>query len=180
MDLLEEANAILEAAGYRTVRPGRSAERFYFEDSSLLGFVSVFPSVDQLLKDWEGLQDSFLSAHAKPLRLAPGKAWNAYSILLTQAVCSARQLPLVLGIEEDFRGTRKIARASIATRPDLIRALFPLLPIHHLVTLGREDAAGRLQARPELAGEILTALLADVSVGDTVRVLLEEPCDSLF
>jgi hypothetical protein len=127
MDLLYETHLILEQAGFHVEQsiPGEACD---FEDQGLYGFVRIYASVNDLLSNWEKHQDSFLERHARHIRASPEKAWNAYSVFLTSAD-AARDHDELLRIEEDFRGTRKIARATIVTIEELKRALQPVLPI---------------------------------------------------
>jgi hypothetical protein len=46
----------------------------------------------------------------------------------------------LLAIEEDFASTRKIAKARIASRRDLIQALAPLLSVQNGIGIGIQDA----------------------------------------
>jgi hypothetical protein len=137
MNLLYEAQLILEEANYY-VRAGTKEDTCFFEDQSLYGFIIVSPTVADILGRWETEQDAFLKAHADTIRANPGKAWNAYSVFLTWEHSSenanAAEIKL-LQIEEDFRGTRKIAGSGVVSPDDVRRALRPLLPIENKVKM---------------------------------------------
>src|SRR6266851_2061633 len=132
MNLLTEARRLLESSKYRTFSAA-SNDVFYFEDSSLLGFVWMASSPSVLLEEWQRRQDSFLHEKDFQLRQSKDKSWNAYSVLLTEPDVSGGQASGLLKIEEDFRGTRKIAKAGLHTIGQLTRALLPLLAIQNLV-----------------------------------------------
>ena len=118
------------------------------------------------------MEDSFLRRHASELRRDRRKAWNVYSLLLTPDRASSDQKGLLVEIEEDFRATRKIARAGIATDRDVLNALGVLLPIRHRVSLNGEDAlsrvADRLSALPSAAVETLLARGSGEEIADTL------------
>jgi hypothetical protein len=146
MDLSAEARRLLESSKYR-IFPGPSEDIFYFEDSSLLGFVWIAPNPELLVKEWQRLQDSFLGDKDLQLRKSKDKSWNAYSVLLTELDVSGKQAHALLKIEEDFRGTRKIAKVGLRTAGQLMRALLPLLAIQNLVELERDNSKERLRSR---------------------------------
>ena len=152
MNIIYEAQALLEQAGY-FVELAVPDEVLHFEDESLYGFVRVFGSAAALVSEWAQHQDSFLEFHAAHIRAAPEKAWNAYSVLLTSAEALESNRANLLQIEEDFRGSRKIAKAHVASVDDLRTAMQPLLPIESKVAL-------RGPSGPNLS-ERLTSLSAD-------------------
>jgi hypothetical protein len=144
MDLLNDSGTLLRVAGYTVSAESRTV--FYFEDSSVYGFVSVLPTVEEIVRSWQNEQDGFLASHSESLRGTPEKAWNAYSVFLTEARSSAETAAMLVAVEENFRASRKIARADLQTIEDVVRALSPLLPIRNLVTLSSEDLLRRLRA----------------------------------
>jgi hypothetical protein len=146
MNLSAEARRLLESSKYRTYS-GASEDIFYFEDSSLLGFVWIAPNPEALVKGWQRLQDSFLAEKHLQLRESKDKSWNVYSVLLTEPDVSGEQAHAMLRIEEDFRSTRKIAKAGLRTAGLIMRALLPLLAIQNLVELERDDSKERLRSR---------------------------------
>lgn len=174
MNLFDEAQIILEKTGYHLEVREDPSHIFFFEDSSLFGFLAVYQTIDKLLANWHQLHDSFLQTHARQLREYPSKAWNAYSIFVTSEPCPTDKSSQLLSIEEDFRGTRKIAHAGIVTRRDLVRVLFPLLPIQHAVSLTAEDPVAKLSDRLILTKAEKSALFDNTDVFVLERSLLED------
>jgi len=174
MDLNYEAQKILDEAGYHTARSAEK-EWLLFEDETLFGFISIATSVADIIATWEQSQDSFLARNAIQLRSFPAKAWNAYSIFITDAECPPARKTDILKIEEDFRGTRKIVQAEIASSDELYAALFPLLPIKNLVTLKDYDSLPRLESRLSfLKPNELAALRKGDAATSVIDILLEE------
>ena len=172
MNLSTEARRLLESSKYKTFTAG-DEDVFYFEDSSLLGFVWVAPSPSILLEQWQGLQDSFLHDKDFQLRQSKDKSWNAYSVLLTEQEVSGNQANEFLKIEEDFRGTRKIAKGGLRTVGQLTRALLPLLAIQNLVELERDDSKERLRSRlSRLSPRLLEAFLEQEKSEEAGRMVV--------
>lgn len=146
MDILYEAKNLLDAAGYHTCHISEK-EWLIFEDEALFGFICLAQKVSDVLEVWEKAQDSFLMRNSVRLREFPLKAWNAYSVFLTEAECPTNLKADLLRIEEDFRGTRKIVQTEISSIDELYAALFPLLPIKNLVSLKEVDSTPRLESR---------------------------------
>lgn len=144
MSIVDLAARRLLVAGYDVTS---TTSHVRFEDVSVLGFVAEFVSVAALLDEWTHAEEDFLRKHAAELRRDRRKAWNVYSILLTHERASAEQTKRLIAVEENFQATRKIARAGIAIDRDIDNALGVLLPIRHRVSLGNEDALGRLRNR---------------------------------
>ena len=166
MNLNIEARNIFEKYGYETFNFKEEPISFIFEDQSLLGFVCVCDSVQDILDKWQQVQDSFLSKSARLLSSDPLKAWNVYSVYLTEGNAPKdHQLDLII-IEEDLRGTRKIVGHGILTRTDLENALLPLLPIRQKVLLTTEDYLERLETRIEIP-----ELLDDVNEREIFQIL---------
>ena len=173
MNLMLEARTVLESARYCTLASTTSADTFYFEDDNLIGSVTEYPGVSQLLDAWERTQDAFLGQHARQLRAHPAKSWNVYTIHLTSESAAAEFASRLFAVEEDFRGTRKVARAGIRTKEDLRRALLPLLPIQNLVALTRADQTERLRARLVDCHSSLEHLLGDLPIPEMANRILE-------
>jgi hypothetical protein len=171
MNLLDDARQILTNAGYRVQTPKASEPTVYFEDDTLLGFVTAFPDLPTLLTAWRAQQDSFTAKHARWLRTAPVKAWNVYSVFLTREACPPSMLPEVLKIEEDFSGTRKLVRTDLIAREDVERALYPLLPIQMVVSLSDIDPVGRLRALLRANPRVIEELLGPGSPETLARAL---------
>jgi hypothetical protein len=173
MNLLGEARTILGSAGYATMS-GQADDIFSFEDSTLLGFVWVAPSVQALLEGWQKKQDDFLSARDRELRRAKEKSWNVYSVLLTEDEANEGQDADLMRVEEDFRGTRKIARSGLRATYQVNRAILPLLPIQNRLSLGDVDVLSRLRDRlTSINGRMAEILLQETSTESTVDLLLD-------
>jgi hypothetical protein len=123
--LLLGVRGVLSEAGYQTVSVGSS---LLFEDASILGVFYEVDTVEEMLSNWESLQDRFLKECAPRLIVDPLKAWNCYTVLLTGEAADRKQASTLHQIEEDFRGTRKIIRDGVATRAEIETALAPLIP----------------------------------------------------
>lgn len=147
MNILFEVQIILEKAGYNIQQINKYDESLLFEDDCLLGLIAIHNNLDDILAKWEEKQDYFLNHYASKLRNEPYKAWNAYSIFLTQEKASPEIRKKIFDIEEDLRGTRKIIGDSIKTGDELVRCLLPLLPIQKIVKLDFELSSNRLQKK---------------------------------
>jgi hypothetical protein len=81
----------------------------------------------------------------------------------------------LLAIEEDFASTRKIAKARIASRRDLIQALAPLLSVQNGIGIGIQDAppnpTERFRDWPKAA---LEALSGDASAGEVLSLMMRD------
>ncbi|HEX8521464.1 MAG TPA: hypothetical protein VF669_04350 [Tepidisphaeraceae bacterium] len=173
MHILNEARALLDGAGFQTTASPDQQDLIYFEDHSILGFLAVHSRVEDVLKAWEEMQDRFLKENALPLRTDPTKIWNIYSVHLTSASCPTELRSRLFAVEEDFRGTRKVARATIVTREDLANALLCLLPIQRLVSLRLEDVFGQLRQRLTTINPLLGNLLADTAAEEIAQKLMD-------
>ena len=165
MNILFEVQIILEKAGYNIRQADKSEENILFEDDCLLGFVSIHNSLNDIITNWEEIQDHFLENNASKLRNEPYKAWNAYSVFLTQEKASPEIRKIIFDIEEDLRGTRKIIGDSINTGDELTRCLLPLLPVQKIVKLDFERSPNRLQGRlnnPQILNDLSQDLLFNI------------------
>lgn len=174
MPLMQHIERCLRDAQYEVQFPTDDSSLIYFEDHSLFGFAVVYPTVEVLLQSWKGKQDDFLRAHAPFLRAAARKAWNCYTVHLTDATASEVEQQALFDIEEDFTSTRKVARAEVATAFDVCRALYPLLPIQNLLKMQESntdtDIFHRLHDWPAGA---LKALMGNGTAEDIVELLVE-------
>lgn len=136
MNLCYEAEQILRHEGYYT-RVTQPDEAFDFEDETLFGFVKIYSEAAVIPADWEKQQDSFLAKNARRIRANLPKSWNAYSVFLSPGTSSLEIRIALSQIEDDFRGTRKIARSTVTTSEDLQRALYPLISLVNRVKLAR-------------------------------------------
>lgn len=173
--LLLDARAVLEEMGYQTFSPSPDAETVLFEDSVLLGVLAVLDSPSAVLERWETVQDGFLRDNARRLSIDPHKAWNSYTVLLTESPADRATTAAFFAIEEDFRGTRKIARAGVSTRSSIESSLSPMLPLRRLLSIAPEDIKDRLSARLADIGQPLQTLLTDASATTIASALLDLP-----
>lgn len=174
MNIIDEARRILEEAGYSTIAKSSSDSSFYFEDESLLGFVRLHETIDDLLNTWEKHQDVFLRENALPLQSEPQKAWNVYSVYISQEKCHDSKRNELSKISEDFRGTRKIIHDGVNKKSDLVNALLPLLPIQNYVSFGQEDIYERLRKSLETESKSLTTLFEKYEIRELAKIILQE------
>ncbi|WP_435655976.1 hypothetical protein [Brucella pituitosa] len=172
MDIYIQSEILLRDAQYDTwTWTGPSGPVTCFENAALMGFVHVFDTADALLGSWEERQKLALARHATFLRSAGAKAWNVYSLFLTED-SDARRGREIERIEEDFSLTRKIARASIRTADDIEMALLPLLSIRSKPLLGAANFEMRLRTRlKEMSPDGVTAFLNEATPADVARIL---------
>jgi hypothetical protein len=158
LDLVDEAQATLGLAEYATSRfDGLPVPVVLFEDQTTVGFIYLFGSAAALLERWRDLEQAALTAQSVRLRAAGKKAWNIYSIFLTEAEATSDESHRIQRIEEDLVSTRKIARARIQTSADLREALAPLLPLQS----GSSEQPERYDQRLREAIHTLTAAQKD-------------------
>lgn len=172
MDITLQAEIILRRAGYETWPwTGISPAVTCFENAMTIGFIHIFESAEALLGGWRAGQQAVLSRHAAALRLAGVKAWNVYSIFLTDEQAPPHQRA-IQRIEEDFALTRKIARAAIRTSEDVERVLLPLTAVRAQPLLIKADFENRLRSRlKEVSPEAVTAFLGETSATEVARIL---------
>lgn len=172
MDIYIQSEILLRDAQYDTwTWTGPSGPVTCFENAALMGFVHVFDTADALLGLWEERQKLALARHATFLRSAGAKAWNVYSLFLTED-SGARSSREIERIDEDFSLTRKIARASIRTADDIEMALLPLLSIRSKPLLGAANFETRLRTRlKEISPDGVTAFLNEATPADVARIL---------
>lgn len=176
MDIATQAEVLLREAGYETwTWTGVAPAVICFENAALIGFVHVFPSANDLLESWQGAQTATLSRHGPALRAAGAKAWNVYSVFLTEEQVPTRQRE-VERIEEDFALTRKIARAGVRTHDDLERTLLPLRAVRAQPLPSDTDFEDRLRARlKDVSPDVLAAFLGTIPADEVARILAEKP-----
>lgn len=178
MDITQEVILLLREADYRVRENFDGMSSLYFEDSTIMGFASIEASYDDIVANWKSRQDEFLRANARRLRSAALKAWNAYSIFLTSAACSEEGKSNLFSIEEDFQGTRKIARSGILMRDDVERALYPILPVRNIAPLQLGDPLVRLWTKLELSERVRLGLLGSATPEDVADILSSETMQS--
>lgn len=176
MDIATQTEVLLRGAGYETwTRTSVSPAVICFENAALIGFVHLFPSASALLTSWREAQNAALSHHGEALRAAGGKAWNVYSLFLTEELAPTQQRA-VERIEEDFALTRKIARAGVRTQDDLERTFLPLTAIRAQPLISETDFEDRLRARlKKVPHDVLTAFLGTTPAEEVARILAESP-----
>jgi len=173
MSLIPDVVSILDKAGYRTVRVAGIPSAVAFEDEVLFGVVVDYESVDALKRGWKEIEQNFLTLHAPSLRRSDQKAWNCYSVHITAEPCPKQEMASLLSIEEDFRGTRKIARATISTRKDLAYALAPLLPLQNAAPGERQGELPDFKQRFRgWSPAAVDGLLAGVTIEELITLLL--------
>jgi hypothetical protein len=172
MDIGTQSEIILREAGYDTwAWTGASPPVICFENATLVGFIHVFDSAEDLLVSWEAAQQRILARHAPALRAAGNKAWNVYSVFLTSELSRALQREIEK-LEEDFTLTRKIARTAIQGVEDLAVVLMPLVPIKSQPLLDNAAVAERLRTRAkDVPVQALEAFLANVKPEDVAEIL---------
>ena len=172
MNIATQAEIVLRDAQYDTLKwTGIEPTVICFEGAALIGFVHIFESAETLLQDWEANQRTTLARHAAAFRSAGAKAWNVYSVFLTNDPAPS-VVRAVERIEENFALTRKIARTSIQTSDDLERALLPLISIKAKPLLSAADFEARLRTRlRELPADAVTALLSETPGAEVARIL---------
>jgi hypothetical protein len=184
MDPLTTAETELSKVGYETWQEPDETNRVYFEDRSVFGMVIKYASVRDLIEEHEDRQDEFLQANENALRSASNqeKVWNAYTVHLSVGDFSendlerAQQENTIFRIEENFRGTRKIARANVTEGGDVVDALLPLLPIQRKPKLAAEDYRRKLadDLGKEFDDPFLSVLDEDADPDDVVNGLLQD------
>jgi len=174
MDITTQAEVLLRVAGYETwTWAGSNPAVICFENSALIGFVHFFPSANELLERWHEAQNNVLAPHSHALRAAGAKAWNVYSVFLTEEKEPILQREIER-IEEDFSLTRKIARSGVRTHEELERALLPLSVVHSQPLISESDFEDRLRLRlKDVPPEVMVAFLSSTSADDVARILVE-------
>lgn len=172
MDIATQAEVFLREAGYQTwVWTGALPPVTCFENPTIVGFLHVFDSAQDLLRKWEEAQAHVLARHAAPLRAAGAKAWNVYSVFLTSEHAPTLRRE-VERLEEDFSLTRKIARTAIQLSEDLDHALMPLAPIKAQPILEHANVEDRLRVRAkDLSPLALQAFLGTPSAAEVAEML---------
>ena len=174
MNLNEEVRTVLESAGFRTTLGASSTNSVYFENNIIVGCVFIHATCSALFAGWEECQDKFLGTNSSAIRSDPAKAWNVYTVHLTSDSDPSSRLSDAFNIEQDFRGTRKIVRASVVKRSDVREALLPLLPLQHRISLTTGKISERLKDRLALSSLVLVRLIDKSDQPGIEHDLLEE------
>lgn len=175
MDIATQTEVLLRGAGYETwTWTSPTSAVICFENAALIGFIHVFSSANDLLTCWQEAQNAVLSRHGPALRTAGTKAWNVYSVFLTEEQ-APNQYRAVERIEEDFALTRKIARAGVRTQDDLERTLLPLTAVRAQPLISETDFEDRLRVRlKDVSPDVLTAFLGTTPAEEVARILAEK------
>src|SRR5690349_21513656 len=122
-NLLDSAQVILGDAGFRTsLTTVTGMPALSFENDSVLGFVFVFASPEELVRGWRDIETAFLKSYAPRLTESGDKAWNVYSIFLSSRPATGNSQRTVRWVEENLDRTRKITAAGAASRGELVQA----------------------------------------------------------
>ena len=170
MILIDDCLAILRPASFLLRR--QADDRLFFEDEVIFGVVLVYPDVRELLSRWEKNQDVFLHENASRIRRSGPKSWNIYTVHLTTASASAAEAIALARVEEDFRGTRKIAKAELLTPEALEHALCPILPLTKFASIALSPLAARIETSLNLPPTIKRAVLQGAPADDIAKAFL--------
>jgi hypothetical protein len=174
--ILDEAEVVLRKDRFSTIRlPDNSA--FVFEDETVFGFVVEYSTAKDLLNNWQPNQDKLLERFSAILRNAGAKAWNVYTVLLTEGMTDdAQQTHIFETIEENLRHTRKIPRQNIRTPSDVRAALAPLLAVPTQSILAAESFEVRLTRKleAEIGAEAAKSFLGEADEETVARLLAEK------
>jgi len=109
---------------------------------------------------------------AAQFRAAGDKAWNVYSVFVTEARASIEEHRQVRWIEEDLERTRKITATGVIAREDVVKALLPLLPIMAKPVLAPDVARDPryIKANPETRSELSVPLIYKGKVIGVIQV----------
>jgi hypothetical protein len=175
VDIEATADRLLRDSGYNT-QPwiSSSFNALLFEDSSVLGFVFVFADAQSLLDEWRSREHELLANYSLAFRNSGDKAWNIYSVMLSEDASSPELERSVSRIEENLKFTRKIARSGVTTANGLKNALYPLLQISSRPQVEPTHYEPRLRQALELndiSAAIVNAFLGEPSGEDLVRFI---------
>jgi hypothetical protein len=162
MNLIEECRDLLAEASIesRTMLM-REPGHLVFESNTILGFVFVYSTATELFSCWERDAALAIESYQLPLRRAGRKAWNTYVILLAASEATHVEAVKLSSLEEDLRGTRKIARAGVKDAEQMRIALLQLLPIQNSPRLESVDMASEIRLRTtELPAHLVDAFLS--------------------
>jgi|SRR5947209_9935928 len=172
MEIALQLEILLRKAGYETWQSGPSfGSAIFFENPTVFGFANIFKSAEELVASWEQRQNGVLSRLTPALRGMGIKAWNMYSVLLSEAD-DPKLRRQVQQLEEDFSLTRKLARINIRTSDDIVYAVLPLLPIQANPILANAHFGERLNARvKDIPADVVHAFLGASKPDEISRLL---------
>ncbi|MER8755177.1 hypothetical protein NKH69_05790 [Mesorhizobium sp. M0976] len=174
-DVLSMVQVVMQNAGYRTwIVLNTQIPMVGFEDEATMGFVCTFESPKSLIGRWRETEAALLARHATQFRSAGDKAWNVYTVFLTEGRASEEEKREVRWIEEDLERTRKLTATGIQLRDDVTNAMLPLLPILSKPLLAPEDARDRLLRRivviaPQVQETVLDDSVSAAEIADRLR-----------
>lgn len=176
IDLISASKEMLENAGFSVqVNSANNRRMLAFEDGTVLGFLLVYESPAALISQWQADGDEAVSEFQFALRRAGKKAWNTYLVLLSGSPSDFAQSVAISAIEEDLRGTRKLARAGVNSTEAVHSALLPLLPIANAPKLDAVDMRAEIRERTtELPARLVQAFLSDAEESLVIQAF-EEP-----
>lgn len=144
-DILSTVQILLRQAFYSTQLTA-VADRpvLAFEDDSIIGFVTEFESVGELIRDWKNFERTLIEHFGRAFKDAGDKAWNVYTVMLCASNSTSEEAREVSWIAEDLERTRKLAACGVVSRDQVLRVIYPLLPLQHQPNLTTEDISERL------------------------------------
>jgi hypothetical protein len=173
-DITTSVQIILQEAKYATwLAPVGQLTAVCFEDTAVMGFVTVFDEPETLLQSWRGVESVLLTEHAPRFREAKEKAWNVYSIFLCPKLAREDTTREIGRIDEDLERTRKIAACGLVGHEAIVTALLPVLPIQYRPRLEEPNLTERLKKQiAAIAPAAANVALDDkIPAADVVRLL---------
>ena len=166
MDIIVEVKSILENEGYSLYQ--ESENKLVFEDENLCGFVSLHKTIKEIFENWQIIQDEFVKNKTQRLRQDFTKAFNIYSVFLTQERSLSGSKTHIKDIQEDFRSSRKIIGYELNTSEDIRRALFPLLSIQKKSVLDVSNYLQRIKSNLNYPD-----IISDKSIDDIYNKIIK-------
>lgn len=149
-------------------------EVLWFEGDTVFGFVIAYGTPRELLAGWKEDLSAVLTRHALMLRRGGQKAWNTYACLVAAQPATDDEVLALSAIEEDLTGTRKIARAGVASDVAARAALLPLLPIQQPPRLEAVEMVDAIRLRATEVGEVAFKAFASEFPPPQVLTAFEE------
>lgn len=171
-DLLAQVRSAFDGARFELSVSDAGATTFDFEDLSVMGRVFIVDRPETIVTMWKEYQDAFLAENAARFQRDPTKAWNLYTLFLSAGPHSDGSDRALLAIEEDFRGTRKIAKGALTHREAIDAAIGPLLPLKHIRAVGATDGIRRLKDRLLAIAPAAVDAMTSTSTGSIAGRLL--------
>ena len=133
-----------------------------FENATVFGFIFLYDDYTELLDNWQVDSERTLRETQFRLRQAGEKAWNTYTVFLSDNPSMQDVGVHLQRIEENLVGTRKIARTGVRNADELRLALLPLLGIQNAPKLEPIDMAHEIRLRTsELPVDLVDGFIAD-------------------